>query len=165
MRFSMLLTGILILAVAGLCFGQVERGKPADVKVQQTPPPQAQQAQTPQATHTMVKFRPDMKVITLNDGLQCLIAKADQIKAAYAEAGQSGCKKISIKQGTVYDCGYHPSAYYSKCVAAANKLKAILDGCGLQPPVHNPAPEGGWDMNPVTPGCNSLGITCIEWPA
>lgn len=153
MKFSMVLAGILILAVADLSLGQAERMKPGDVKA-------VPQAEKIPATQAMMKFRPDLKVVTLNDGLQCLLSKADQLNAAYAEAAASGCKKVSTTQGTVYNCGFQPSTYLPKCQAAAQKVKSILDGCGLKAPEHISDPTSD-PVNPVTPGCNSLGISCV----
>ena len=161
-------TLILVVIGTSLCFGQAAatRTKPQD-RVKPTAEPTAVPA-TPApapAAADVVKFKPGLKYFMKNDGLQCLLDNAGALGAAYAEAAQSGCKKVAVGQATVYNCGYHPSAYYQKCLDAKAKIDAIFSKCGIKPPVHNPAPDGGWDMDPVTPGCNSLGITCIEDPA
>jgi hypothetical protein len=160
MKLSTLLTVILILVVAGLCFGQAtERVKATNVKVKA-------QVDKPLVSADAIKFKAGLKPIFLDDGLQCLVSNAEQIKAAYAEAAASGCKKVTISQGTGYNCGFHMASNpaLDKCLAAAKKVADIIKNCKLKPPVHNP-PVDGWDMNPVTPGCNSLGIFCIEDPS
>lgn len=163
----MLLTLLVVMIGASLCFGQVaprpkkERTPPpADT----APPPAPQpQVAAPAAADTM-KFKPGLQFYTKKDGLQCILDHASQLGAAYAEAEGSGCKKVMVGQATVYNCGYSPGyPGYPKCQAAKEKIENILKNCGLTPPVHNPA-TGGWDMNPVTPGCNSLGINCMVDP-
>lgn len=161
----MLFTLLVVVVGAGLCFGQINpRTKtekaPAPVVTAPAPAPSA-------AMSDAVKFKPGLQFYVKKDGLQCILDHSGELGAAYSEADASGCKKVYVGQATNYNCGYHTASNpaYAKCLAAKAKIETILKNCGLTPPVHNPAPEGGWDMNPVTPGCNSLGISCMESPS
>lgn len=157
-----LFTLLVVVVGAGLCFGQIN----PRTKQEKTPPPVAPAptaAAAPAAQDTMaigaVKFDPGLVPVVKNDGLQCLLDNASGLNAAYAEAAQSGCKKVKVGQATLYNCGFHPSPYYSKCQAAKAKIDAIFQKCGITPPVN----QGG--MEGMTAGCNSLGINCMESPS
>jgi len=163
----LLLVGIMLVVAAALSFGQTANQPqrvPTTVKPQTPPPPPAPAPQAAQpGTTAKARFRSDLKLTIQADGLQCLLNHVSSLKAAYAEAAQSGCKKVATEQGTLYNCGFHPSPYYDNCLAAAQKVNDIIKNCGLKPPVHQEGPPGGISID--TPGCNSLGISCLEDPA
>lgn len=151
MKSSILLTGILIIAAAGLCFGQADR---------QAPPPRTR-------TKVDATVRPKVKLeasktapLLIDDSMQCIMKHDVELTAAYTEAANSGCKKVKSGQWTQYQCGYDYEPECPKCTAAAAKVKAILDGCRLKPPQHTPPPPDGLGLPNDTPGCNSLGIQC-----
>lgn len=163
MRIRLVLTGFLILAVAGLCFGQTTR----------TPPPGAKtkvQAQKTIAAGEAMNTFGKMPLIKTDDGLQCLLKHTSEMTAAYTEAANSGCTRVEAGQGTTYNCGEGHTEKFTLCEAAAAKLGAILKNCGLKPPkfedkgiVQTGYPQkniAGVGVNAAA-GCNSLGITCF----
>lgn len=97
--------------------------------------------------------------IAPTDSLECILEHTAELRAAYTDAANSGCKKVKAGRWSVYECGWCNSVADGKCIAAEQKIKAILDGCRPKPPQHQPAP-GPDDLAVDTPGCNSLGIWC-----
>lgn len=154
MKSSILLTAVLIIVAAGLCFGQTAR---------QTPPSGAKATdQTQRKTNTITaqQFKGSKVPLMMDDSMQCIMKHDAELTAAYTEAAGSGCKKVKSGQWTQYQCGYDGEPDCSKCNAAAQKIKAILSGCRLKPPQHTPAPPGELGIPNDVPGCNSLGIQC-----
>jgi hypothetical protein len=153
MKSSILLTGILILAVAGLCFGQADR---------QAMPPN---------TRTKVKSTAQQKIdaskaapYLIEDSMQCIMKHDAELTAAYTAVANSGCKKVKSGQSSQYWCGVcGQDPGYSACEDSLKKIRGILDGCRLKPPQHTP-PEGPDGIAVDTPGCNSLGISCSCTP-
>ena len=150
MKLSMTFTGFLILAAAGLCLGQTA----------QQPSFPGQKAEKQKTTAGKVKMDPKMMIVRMEDSMQCIMRKSDELSAAYTEAQNSGCKKVKAGQWSEYYCGMYDSAECAKCKAASQKIKAILDGCRIKPPQHTPPPPDGLGIPNDVPGCNSLGIDC-----
>ena len=162
MKLSMVFAGILILVMAGLVFGQASTKMPQGTKVQ------LQTQQNTKVNQALKDKIGKMAPVLIADGLQCLLQHKSEVTAAYTEAANSGCTKKKASQATLYDCGYYNSAEASRCNAAKAKIDAIIKNCRLKPPVFEdpPAdlgPDGIW-LEDNTPGCNSLGITCMVVP-
>lgn len=147
----MLFTLLVVVIGAGLCFGQVTR------KPQANPKPVIAQ---PAATDSVLAKYPNLQKVpfSFKDGLQCLLGQASAIDAAYAAAAASGCTKMSTGQGTAYACDSNTA--WTACYAAEQKLQTIFKNCGLKEP--GTAEFFGGAI--ATPGCNSLGIGCIQPP-
>lgn len=147
MRSSQTTTLLLILALAGLGFGQADRPMPqggkADAKVRTKAPA------------GMIKPVP----FAIEDSMQCLMGKFNALTAAYTEAAASGCKKVKAGQWSEYLCD--DNSQCGACMTAQQKIQTILNNCRLKPPQHTPAPPDGLGIPNDVPGCNSLGIQCV----